>query len=359
MTRALYPLRYFPTLTETFVANEVRGAAALGHTVSIAALGERADGALAEPMGVPVHRVPRRPLRGLLSRPTAAMRQVAAWQRPKDAARLPWLRHLASDHDVVHVHFAGEAAELAWAVRQDGGPPYVVMVHAVDLFKPRPSLPRVLSDAAAVLTVARHHQARLAAMGVQAEVVRCGPVLADWAQVPPPPDGPLRALFVGRNVPKKGLQVLLDAWEGAPPRARLTVVSDADVQAPGVRCQGLLSPAALRAEVAACNAVVLPCRQAEDGDLDGVPLVLMEALAARRAVVTTPVSGIPELVDDAVGWLVPPDDPAALVNTLVEVHENVAQREIRGGQGPQRLRARGFCRSRQVAGVVAVWDRVG
>merc|ERR1712185_276709 len=133
--RVLYPLRYFPTLTETFVVNEFQGLARLGEQVAVAALGHREDGALAEPVSLPVHRVPRRPLRGLLRPASAAQRQVARWQRDKDAARLPWLCHLAQDFDVLQVHFAGEAAELAWAVRQDGGPPYVVVVHGVDLFK--------------------------------------------------------------------------------------------------------------------------------------------------------------------------------------------------------------------------------
>ena len=152
--RALYPVRYFPTLTETFIRDEVEGMAQAGCAVTVASLGRRADGALADPLpGVPVVEVPRRPLLGRVQPSTAAQRQLARWQRPKDAQRLPWLRRLASDFDVLAVHFAGEAAEFAWAIRQDGGPPYVVTVHAVDLFKPRPSIARVLADAGAVLTV--------------------------------------------------------------------------------------------------------------------------------------------------------------------------------------------------------------
>lgn len=351
--RVLYPLRYFPTLTETFVLNEAVGLAGLGEHVAIAALGDRLDGKLAPPVSLPVHRVPRRPLRGRLKRSTAAQRQVARWQRGKDAARLPWLRHLARDFDVLQVHFAGEAAELAWAVRQDGGPPYVVVVHAVDLFKPRPSFRRVLSDADAVVTVCASHQQRLAALGIDAAVVRCGPVVSDWATLPPPPGGPLRAVFVGRDVPKKGLETLLAAWAQVPSGASLSLVTDAESAVAGVEVLGLLPPAGVRQVLGRSNLLVLPCRTASDGDQDGVPLVLMEALAAARPVVTTPVSGIPELVDEAVGWLVPPDNPTALAAALREGHVHAEERARRGSRGPGRLVERRHTASEQVADVRA------
>lgn len=356
--RVLYPLRYFPTLTETFVAKEAEGLAGLGEHVAVAALGRRADGELAEPTALPVHRVPRRPLRGRLRPPTAAQRQVARWQRDKDAARLPWLRHLAQDYDVLQVHFAGEAAELAWAVRQDGGPPYCVVVHAVDLFKPRPSFLRVLSDAAQVTTVCEAHRHRLAALGIDAAVVRCGPEIADWKALPPPPPGPLRAVFVGRNVPKKGLETLLEAWPQVSPEAQLALVTDAEAALSGVTNLGLLPAAAVREAVAKSNLLVLPCRTAADGDQDGVPLVLMEALAARRPVVTTPISGIGELVDEAVGWVVPPDDAAALAAALRHAHQHPAERTLRGSRGPERLAARRHTVSEQVADVRAALLKV-
>ncbi len=351
--RVLYPLRYFPTLTETFVVNEALGLAGLGEEVSLASFGRRADGQLAAPVPLPVHRVPRRPLRGRLLRPTAAQRQVARWQRDKDAARLPWLRHLAKDFDVLQVHFAGEAAELAWAVRQDGGPPYAVVVHAVDLFKPRPSFLRVLSDAEAVFTICENHRQRLADLGFDARVVRCGPVVADWAALPPPPPGPLRAVFVGRNVPKKGLATLLEAWPEVSSGARLSLVTDAAVSLPGVTHLGPLPAAGVRQVLAHSNLLVLPCRTAPDGDQDGIPLVLMEALAAGRPVVTTRISGIPELIDEGVGWVVPPNDAAALAAALREANAHPGERTLRGSQGPQRLVDRGHTAFKQVADVRA------
>ncbi len=351
----LYLLRYYPTLTETFVHEEIRAVQAAGWRVTVAALGTRDDGATSDRLpDVPVLRVPRRPLAGRLRAPTVGQQALRDWQRAKDAARLPWLAERIRDVDRVHVHFAGEAAEWAWALRRDGGPPYTVTTHAVDVFRPRPSLLTVLQGAEAVLTVADHHVAHLAARGVSARRVRCGPDLARWA-LPPAPAAPLQALFVGRDVPKKGLDPLLDAWRPDPGEA-LHVVSDR--QGPpraGVIWHGPLPPAGVRDVLARCHLAVLPCRRGPDGDQDGVPLALMEALAARRPAITTAVSGIPELIDEAVGWLVPPDDPAALHGALAEARIP-GERGRRGAAGPERLRARGFTLADQVAGLLGSWS---
>lgn len=359
--RVLYVLRYYPTLTETFVYNEIDAIRLMypQTAIEIAALGTRSDGATQDRLpSVPVHRVPRRPLVGRLQRSSAGLRWLRAHQRPKDAARLPWLAARLDGIDHIHVHFAGEAAEWAHALWLDRGIPYTVMVHAVDLFRPRPSLSAVLSGAHAVLTIAGHHVQRLSVLGITARLVRCGPSLEAFAAPDPPAPGPLRGLFVGRNVPKKGLDTLLAAWAGAPPGARLEVISTLSGPAPpGVTVLGPQPSSAVRAALWRSNVTILPCRQAPDGDLDGVPVVLMESLAAGRPVITTPISGIPELVDDGVGWLVPPGDAAALREALVAASDPTV-RAARGAAGPGQLRARGFTLRRQAAGVHHSWHAV-
>ncbi len=356
--RVGYLLRYYPALTETFVRSEIAGVVARGVDAWIGALGARDDGAPCDgPDPAPVRRIGR-PWHARLRGPgSAAARQLAAWQRPKDAARLVALRAAARGTDLLHAHFAGENAELAWALHAETGLPYTVTVHAVDLFKPRPSLGAVLGAAAAVLTVSAYNQALLAARGVESAVVRCGPPLGAPL---PPRDGPgLRLLFVGRDVPKKGLDTLLTAMESAPDGVSLSVVGAPARAAalPRVRWCGPLPPAAVRAAIDAHDLLVLPCRRAPDGDQDGVPLALMEALARGRPVLTTPLSGIPELVDDAVGWLVPPDDPRALGQAIAAAQDPAARRN-RGAAGPAQLRARGFTLDAQVDGVLTAWRSV-
>jgi len=352
--KVLYLLRYFPTLTETFVYREIAEIQRQdpGVSITIAALGSRADGALQDELPpAEVLSVPRRPLTGRLRRLTEGQRWLTTQQRGKDAARLPWLARHAAGFDRIHVHFAGEAAEFAHALHRDLGLPYTVTVHATDLFRPRPSLQTVLAAADAVLTVADFHVAALASQGIIAKRVRCGPDLSVWRPTPLPA-GELRAISVGRNVPKKGLDTLLAAWEGTA--GTLTLVSDLTGPVPeGVTVTGALPPSEIRAEMARANLFVLPCRRAPDGDLDGVPVAMMEALACGRPVVTTPVSGIPELIDDAVGWLVPPDDPDSLRDCL----RNAAatSRTLRGMAGPSRLEERGFTLKNQAHRVRECW----
>ena len=74
--------------------------------------------------------------------------------------------------------------------------------------------------------------------------------------------------------------------------------------------------------------LALPCRIARDGDRDGIPNVLIEAAACGLPIISTPVSGIPELVTDRVsGLLVPPQNPAALARAIKLMLHSLELRE--------------------------------
>ena len=83
--------------------------------------------------------------------------------------------------------------------------------------------------------------------------------------------------------------------------------------------------------------------------MDGLPVALVEAMAAGLPVVTTAVSGIPELVDDEVGWLVPPDDLGALEAGVRMVLADPEGRARRGAAARARVAERGYGRARLVA----------
>jgi glycosyltransferase involved in cell wall biosynthesis len=133
-------------------------------------------------------------------------------------------------------------------------------------------------------------------------------------------------LFLGRLVRIKGLDVLLSALAERPDW-QLVVAGDGPLHGELERRARELGVAARflgtvgaerRAELlAACDALALPSRLLEDGRHEGLPLVLLEAFAARLPVVATATGGIGDLVrDDREGLLVPADDPAALVRAL-------------------------------------------
>lgn len=366
--KVAYPLRYYPTLTETFVYREIRELQARGVEVCIVALGSRPDGELADEL--PDAEVIRPP-HGLRTVATmgAAVRMSAskfgrsstifAWARshlrPKDVARAAWVGEALRGRSVdrIHGHFAGEAAEWARVAASIAGVPYGLTVHAVDLFKPRPSLPDLLGDARPLLTVAEHHRRWIAERyGLDAVVVRCGvdaTIAADPAAA-----GELRVIAVGRNVPKKGLDLLVNAMREV--RGNLRLVADAPELAGEGVALGPLAPSAVREALARAHLFALPCRIAPDGDRDGIPMALIEAMAAGLPVVTTAVSGIPELVDDAVGWVVPSEDHPALVAALREAAASPRERARRGQNGRERVQRRGFTLAAQVDGLMAAWQ---
>lgn len=339
----LYVLRYFPTATETFVHDEIRALRAAGLPVELAAFDAREDvgGEPPAPLSSQPHRWGWLPWLPALA--------VEWLRRPARSPRVLWLAALLRRRAIarVHVHFAGEAAAWAREACARVGVPYSVTVHAADLFKPAPTLPAVLADAAAVVTISAYNQAKLAAMGVATTLVRCGVELPDGR---PSLAEPV-VIAVGRAVPKKGLDLYVEVARRLAGRARFVLYSNL-ADAPGVEVRGLRPHGEVLAAVRSASLFVLPCRVAPDGDQDGIPVSLLEALAAGVPVVTTPVSGIPEVVDDAVGWLVPPDDVDALERAVADALDHPEERLRRGTAGPARLRERGFDRATTTSAMV-------
>jgi len=363
-----YLLRYYPTLTETFVYNEVRGLLGRDHRVRAIAIGRRADGAgLVDPPDWSVRYPPGYATVGAASAPLladadgrAAGRWLSQHQAPKQVAKALWAASTLSSGERVHAHFAGEAAEWALLARRARGNPYGVTVHAVDLYCPRPSLGEVLAGAAVVATISDYNAAVIRERyGVEASVVRCGIDPEGWG--PSAPEGPGPVLAVGRWVPKKGFDLLLEAFRRARervPGARLCFVGDAPAEAAGegVEVLGPQPPAAIAEALRGASLFALPCRVDSAGNRDGIPVAMMEAMASGLPVLTSDLPGLEELVRDDCGWRTPMEDVDALTEALVDALERPAQRARRGAAARQRV-LDGFTLSHQVEGLLEAWER--
>jgi colanic acid/amylovoran biosynthesis glycosyltransferase len=168
-------------------------------------------------------------------------------------------------------------------------------------------------------------------LAARAPAIWLGLDLAAWQdRAPLRGDGVL--VSAARLVPKKGLHLLppaLAQLRDRGVRCRWRVAGDGP-ELPALRAQcerlgvadlvdflGPLDNASVRRELLAADAAVLPCVLAADGERDGIPIFLCEAMALGVPVVTTPVSGIPELVRDGdTGFLARPGDVATLVDAL-------------------------------------------
>jgi glycosyltransferase involved in cell wall biosynthesis len=244
---------------------------------------------------------------------------------------LPWLRSFGATH--VHAHFGTNSAEVAMLTHALGGPPYSFTVHGPDEFdKPQfLGIGEKVRRSAFTVAISSHGRSQLYrwvehAHWPKVKLVRCGLEAAFHDVAPAPPPAARRLVCVGRLCEQKGQLLLVEAaarLAAKDMRFELILVGDGEMRSQlealierhglgkQVRITGWISGEQVRKEILAARALVLP------SFAEGLPVVIMEAMALRRPVLTTYVAGIPELVRPGEdGWLFPPGDLDALVGAL-------------------------------------------
>ena len=230
----------------------------------------------------------------------------------------------------LHIHFANAACTVGMLTARILNIPYSFTLHGPsDLLDVGASrLAAKLRHAEFVACISSYaRQAAMAHLDERAHgklhIVHCGVTPARYAAAPPP--GGKDILFVGRLAEVKGVPLLLEAFARLRPDhpdATLTIVGDGELRgalqaeavAKGlddVRFTGAIGQAEVAEAFAKSSLFVLPSYA------EGVPVVLMEAMASGRPVVTTRITGVPELVEDGVsGVLIEPGDIDALTAFL-------------------------------------------
>ncbi|MDE3085830.1 MAG: glycosyltransferase family 4 protein [Acidobacteriota bacterium] len=264
---------------------------------------------------------------------------VERWVRParlRPAAMAGALQALARQERaaVVHAHH-GYRTELLAPVLRRRRLPFVLSVHGHDVtgyLDQRPDPYRAVSPlVSAVVVPSRFVVPLVERAGLPADRVRVLPSGIDGRYFVPTalPEGDPVALFVGRFVAKKGLDVLAEAWPAVQarlPRARLRILGFGPLEALARAIPGRVEVAtgpdrrAVRDAMRAATAVVTPSHAACDDAVETLLMVNVEAQASGRPVVSTWHGGIPEyVVHGQTGLLVPESDPAALADALVRV----------------------------------------
>jgi glycosyltransferase involved in cell wall biosynthesis len=278
---------------------------------------------------------------------------VPWWRLPAVAERL--------DADVVHSHFGWSGATTAALLGALLGVPWSMTLHAKDIFTKRRGIERKLASADLVVTVCEYNrdyiETEFDAWVPNLEVLTCGVV--------PPPGGrrasEVDVVTVARLIPKKGIDTLLRAL---PENATCEVVGDGPeldalkaIAGPSVTFRGALPHDEALDRIAHAKVFALPCRVAPDGDRDAMPTVIIEAMMRGVPVVSTTVVGIPEMVDDGVGRLVPPDDPDALRAALTALLEDEALNARLGEHASLHARQR-FALDRQAGRLLALLEGI-
>jgi glycosyltransferase involved in cell wall biosynthesis len=380
-----YLLKTFPKLSETFILNEMLELERQGvnlHIFSLRSPQDTCHHPAVSQLKAPVTYIPSLLPQWQHTQETALIQSQLAWSR-RNPAKLDRVLQFYCDRpeerrfneflqgcylaqvierlgiDHLHVHFANVPAATAEIAQQLTGIPYSMTAHAKDIYLTEDvALDRRIRSAEFVLTCTEYNRRYLETVSTSdtpiyrsyhgIDLTRFRPQEDDAATEAETPS-PLNILSVGRFCEKKGFSHLLDACHqlqqtGVP--FHCTIVGfgpladqiQAQIATLGladhVTLVGKLTQTEVIEQYHRADVFVLPCVVTEDGDRDGIPNVLLEAMATGLPVVSTAISGITELVQSGEnGLLVPERDAAALAAALTQLAQDPSLRQNLGRAG--------------------------
>lgn len=376
--RIAYLTSQYPATSHTFIRREVTALRALGVDVQTFSIRAPADAELIAVqdqeeaastftlLTQPLASYLRRHFAELLSRPLAyAHTLVLALQHrpPGIRAMLLSLAHFGEaimlsfelrrrgiDH--LHNHFANSGASVGLLASRNAGLPWSFTIHGISEFDYPAGLllPEKVAAASFVACVSYFGRAQAYRLldreqWGKLKIVRCGLELDQLPTPKPRMRGP-QFIAVGRLSSEKGISGLLEALSNvaADIRPQLLIVGDGPMRGEldqlvdllglgdWVRFAGRLPEAETLAAIAQSDVLVLP------SFMEGLPIVLMEAMAMGKPVIATRVAGIPELVEDGVnGLLFTPSDWHQLAEKIAKLAKDEALREELGSAGPRSI----------------------
>jgi glycosyltransferase involved in cell wall biosynthesis len=267
----------------------------------------------------------------------------------------------------IHAHMAHVPTTIAMGCAKALGIPFSFTGHAADLFRDHSALKTKLARSAFTACISHWHRGFYRELipslsEDELPIIRCGVDLEAFSVVDPDAATPGHILGVGRLVPKKGFDVLIRAMAKLD-AGRVTLVGDGPEESNLKRLADELGVAdridfvgaktndQVRELMVDAMVCVLPCKPADDGDRDGIPVVLMEAMARGVAVISGDLPTIRELIADGEsGLMVPPGNSEALAEAIGDL---LSQSETR-----QRLAAAGRTRVEEEFSLSVTLDRL-
>ncbi|WP_207226782.1 glycosyltransferase [Phyllobacterium myrsinacearum] len=386
--KTLVVLKGYPRLSETFIAQELLGLERAGFDLTLISMRKPTDKKRhpihdeikARVVYLPeyLHEEPLRVLRALfagrskpgfrplLRRFWADLRRDLTRNRFRRLGQALVLAHEWPDAgEWLHAHFIHTPASVTAYASIMTGVPWTCSAHAKDIWtSPDWELTEKLAEARWSVTCTRSGYEHMRALTDRREQVHLSYHGLDLARFGhftevrsgrngSDPADPVQILSVGRAVEKKGYDVLLRAlaalpgdlhWRfvhigGGDQLARLKPLAQELGIAGRITWKGALAQEEVLAHYRRADIFALACRIAADGDRDGLPNVLVEASSQNLVCISTNISGVPELLTDREnGFVVPPEDPAALAQALEEAIRTPALRHRLGHAAEARVR---------------------
>lgn len=263
------------------------------------------------------------------------------WQGMASLALARRVRPLGIAH--IHAHMAHVPATIAMYASMQLGIPFSFTGHANDIFPNRTLLREKLARASWVNCISDWHRAFYQSIINRPDkdypVVRCGVDTALYEATPAPNRETLEVLSVGRLVEKKGMDVLIRSAGviakqggprlririagGGPQKDELRELVDMLPEGTDVELLGETDNDTVMKLMTEADVFALPCRVARSGDRDGIPVVLMEAMARGRCVISGDLETIRELIQhEQSGIMIPPGDQDELTRHLIALAED-------------------------------------
>ena len=365
--RVAYLVSRFPRLTETFVVEEALAVRQAGAEVDLYPL-HRERATVVQPAAeelaphVHHHRLVSLPVlvsqwRALRRHPGAYLATAAAVVRHNWGSRrllvgaiaaFPLAVHLArtfEDRGVehVHAHFATHPAVVAYVIGRLSAIPFSFTAHGSDLHRDRHMLAEKVRRATFVVAISDHNRQVIldecgSRVADRVVVIHCGVDLASFAPAAPQDrlgDGPVRLCCIGTLHEVKGQTHLIEAARraadggvavevsfigGGPDREQLEAQAEAAGLGSAVAFLGSLTRPQVQAALQASDILVCPSVPSADGRREGLPVVLLEAMAAGVPVIASRLSGIPEaVIHERTGLLVDPGDVDGLAAAITRL----------------------------------------
>lgn len=381
--KAAYVLLRFPCLTETFVAEEMQKMQAAGVEIFIYSLLAARD-KLVQPVSATLLPLTRtapgllhpslwtaqfhylfRSARTYINLLGTLMKQPAPrrsflFKRLAAFLKSVWIaRDLERRQvDLIHTHFAWLAAAAGWIAGSLVEVPFTVTAHAYDIYSEKNDLLSLAAvKAARVITISQKNRQAIHELvrglpEAKVQVIHCGVDLDYFTYQPdesPAGSVPVQITSVGSLIDKKGHEYLIRACailkqQAIPFHCQIIGAGELEPKLSALiiklGLEGMVSLAGKRSQdqvkdrLAGSDIFILACVRTSNADQDGIPVAMMEALAMGVPVISTPVSGIPEMIThENTGLLVAERDPEAIARAVMRLLQDNELRETMRLQG--------------------------